>query len=123
MNYYVLTPGGWTYLNNQKQIPRYYKKILAEVIIPENEFKLFSEDFLLINNLVIKAEEKELGKFAKYKKFIRKENPVNSIREIKFELTSRCNLKCPHCYLTGNTENESLDIKMIKDIILSLIHI
>ncbi len=117
MNYYILTPAGWRYLKNLLSPGKYYKKILSEILIPENDFKLFPEDYLMINDLVKIADEKNIPQLRRYKKFLKNENPVNSINEIKFELTSGCNLKCPHCYLTGSFENDSLDFEVIKEIV------
>ncbi len=123
MKTYLLTTTGYTYLKKQKKLNKQYKKILKEIVIPESEFQLFEDDFLLLKKLIISVDAENLGNTKEYKKLIKKNNPTARIKEIKFELSHECNLECCHCYLQHRKINTPLDFEITKGIINDCIDI
>ncbi len=123
MKQYLLTTTGYTYLKKQKKLNKQYKKILKEIIIPESEFQLFDDDFLLLKKLIVAVDDKNLGNTKEYKKFIKRYNPTAKIKEIKFELTHECNLACSHCYLQYRKIKTPLDFEITKGVINDCIDI
>ncbi|MCK4666431.1 radical SAM protein [Candidatus Dependentiae bacterium] len=123
MKTYLLTTTGYTYLKKQKKLNKQYKKILREIVIPESEFQLFEDDFLLLKKLVVAVDDKNLGNTKEYKKLIKKHNPTARIKEIKFELTHECNLGCCHCYLQYRKIDTPLDFEITRGVINDCIDI
>ena len=71
----------------------------------DKEFLMFCSDEGLLT-----LQEKPLKR-----KIILSEPPTPSLRYLELQITDRCNLKCRHCYI-GRQKNQELSLKKIFDI-------
>ena len=82
--------------------------------------RIFCNEEIDFNNKIgfdylLKLQELELGSFGKYKLKKEQKDKINIVSKpkLKFlwlEVTSRCNLRCIHCYANGNNATDQNDL-------------